>query len=198
VKTPWEDRLARVLSIVLSPYIVTALTATAVSVAYARPGPLGLLHCAVCIFASAVVPFAFTAWMVRTGRATDLHAAVRGQRHPIFLVAIMSTALATAFMQATGASPMGVAVGFAYCASGAVFWAVTVGWKISLHAGVMAGALVIVAHAFGPVALAGFPLLPLVGWARVRRGRHTVGQVAAGTIFGSALTAAALLRFLSP
>lgn len=188
------DRLARALSYVLSPYVVTALTASAVTVAYARPSLLGVLQVLVAITSSTLVPFLFTLWMVRTGRTTDMHAAIRSQRHPIFLVAIVSNSVATLFLWATGAHPLVVAMGVAYCASGALFWAVTTVWKISLHTGVLAGSLMIAAHAFGDLALYGLPLLPLVAWARVRRRRHTLSQVTAGAVCGAAVTYLALSR----
>lgn len=189
------DRLARWVSIGLSPYVVTAVTAAFVTFRYARPGFIGLIDAVVGICATAVVPFMFTLWMVRTGRATDIHAAVRTQRHPMFLVAIASTALATLFLHRTGAQPVVVAMGVAYCVSGTLFWVVSLFWKISLHSGVMAGSMIIGFFAVGDAAMVAAPLLPLVGWARLRRGRHTMAQVVAGTLCGALITWVTMRRF---
>jgi membrane-associated phospholipid phosphatase len=38
---------------------------------------------------------------------------------------------------------------------------------------------------FGPIALLGLPLVPLVGWSRLVLSAHTLGQVVAGTLVGT-------------
>ena len=69
--------------------------------------------------------------------------------------------------------------------------AITLTWKISFHAAVAAGALGILALAFGQAALLAAPLLGLIGWARVRLGAHTPAQVYAGVLIGGPIVAAA-------
>jgi membrane-associated phospholipid phosphatase len=63
--------------------------------------------------------------------------------------------------------------------------AVSVRWKISVH-GALAGAGLARLGACGG-ALWPWALLPLLGWSRVRLGRHTVAQVIAGAAWGVAL-----------
>ena len=73
---------------------------------------------------------------------------------------------------------------------------VTLAWKISIHVAVVAGAVVIVALVFGPVALSLVPLVLLVGWARVALQDHTPAQALAGAVLGALVAASvfALLR----
>lgn len=63
------------------------------------------------------------------------------------------------------------------------FFLVTLFWKISGHAGVAALATGLMISWFGwnwwPVLL----IVPLVGWARVKTGNHTVGQVILGALY---------------
>ncbi|MGL4176200.1 MAG: hypothetical protein ACRCSN_08995, partial [Dermatophilaceae bacterium] len=66
-------------------------------------------------------------------------------------------------------------------------------WKPSMHLAVATGAVVALTELHGPHALAFGCLLPLIAWARVRSGRHTVAQVAAGTVLGAAVPLASLL-----
>jgi membrane-associated phospholipid phosphatase len=84
-----------------------------------------------------------------------------------------------------------VAVAWAIAAGMLGTTAVTLVWKISYHAGAVAGALGVLALAFGPTLLAAAPILALVGWARVRLDAHTPAQVLAGTLLGGTAAAVA-------
>lgn len=182
------DGAALALSVVVSPYLVTAVTTVLVTFAYTRPGVFGLIQTFICVTCSAGVPLLFTLWRVRTGAATDLHATLRRQRHPIFAVAIVSTAFATWLMWLTSAHALIVAMGISYCINGVALWLISAFWKISLHSSVLAGAIVLGVFAFGVSAVVWFFLLPPVAWARVHRGRHTVAQVTVGALSGALLT----------
>jgi membrane-associated phospholipid phosphatase len=72
---------------------------------------------------------------------------------------------------------------------------VTLRWKISLHTGVAAGSVAILALLFGPALLGLAVVVGLVGWARVRLCDHTAAQAAAGAALG-AVVAAALFTLL--
>ena len=73
---------------------------------------------------------------------------------------------------------------------------VTLGWKISIHTAVAAGAAVILVLVFGPPLLALSPVVGLIGWSRVEIGDHTPAQVAMGAVLGAVVAAGAfsLLR----
>jgi membrane-associated phospholipid phosphatase len=72
---------------------------------------------------------------------------------------------------------------------------VTYYWQISVHSGIMAGAVVIAGLLFGAqVALILSPLILLVAAARLRLKRHTPWQVVAGIAVG--MTAPPLLYAL--
>ncbi len=69
-----------------------------------------------------------------------------------------------------------------------VAFAISLVWKISLHTGVAAGIVVVLAELFG------WPLLALalgvvgIGWARVELGDHTRAQVIAGALIGAVVS----------
>lgn len=69
-------------------------------------------------------------------------------------------------------------------------------WKMSGHASAIACSAVIGVQMLGPAGLLLLPLIPVVGWARVVLGAHTLGQVIAGSLFGGIVMAGAwsLLR----
>jgi hypothetical protein len=68
---------------------------------------------------------------------------------------------------------------------------VTLVWKISIHCAVASGSVAILAFSYGPVALSGYALVALLGWARVAMRDHTVPQVVAGAVLGAAAAALA-------
>lgn len=188
----WVDLLAGGLSVLLSPYVVAAATAAAVTSHEARDAAQVLTHGVIAVTFCALVPFGYTLWLVRTGRATDIHAAVREQRPPIFAVALVSALISVILLWSAGASQDVLAMGWAYVGCGVVFAIVNEGTKISLHTGLLAGSAVVLLHTFGLIALLPFVLLPVAGWARLRRGRHTLTQAVLGALLGAGVTAAIL------
>ena len=65
--------------------------------------------------------------------------------------------------------------------SGAVTLLALTTWrKVSMHTGVLASAVVCMVVLFGPWWLLAAPLVPLVGWSRVRLGKHTPSEAVIG------------------
>jgi membrane-associated phospholipid phosphatase len=62
-------------------------------------------------------------------------------------------------------------------------------WKLSVHASVAAGSMVVLVLVFGPVLLATFVVVAAIGWSRVRLRDHTALQVVTGTVIGAVVTA---------
>ncbi len=58
-------------------------------------------------------------------------------------------------------------------------------WKISIHAAVAAGAIVILATAYGPLMWLLSVLVVWVCWSRVELRDHTTGQVLGGSLLGA-------------
>jgi PAP2 superfamily len=60
-------------------------------------------------------------------------------------------------------------------------------WKLSVHASVAAGSMVVLVLTFGPFLLATVIVVAAVGWSRVRLRDHTTGQVIAGMVIGAVI-----------
>jgi membrane-associated phospholipid phosphatase len=67
-----------------------------------------------------------------------------------------------------------------------VLFAITLVWQISIHTSVTAGLVTFAILALGGGGLILAPLVPLVAWARLHLGRHTVSQTVAGALLGVA------------
>ncbi|MDD3819358.1 MAG: photosystem II protein Y, partial [Actinomycetota bacterium] len=59
---------------------------------------------------------------------------------------------------------------------------ITYFWKVSMHAAWITFMVVTFNVLFGRLMLLLLPLIPVVGWARIRIKRHTVNQVISGSI----------------
>lgn len=141
-----------------------------------------------------LLPLASLWWMVRTGRSESLARLSRRERTPLYGFGILCMAAAVAALSAfvkTAASFV-FGLGVAIAGTAALLALANLRWKISIHAAAVAGFVTVPASlpllipdtAPGSAVLWLLPLIPLVMWARVRTGSHSVGEVAAGAVLG--------------
>ncbi|MEU8041936.1 hypothetical protein [Streptosporangium sp. NPDC049078] len=134
---------------------------------------------------------------VRSGRLDSHHLVDRSSRTVPLLVAVASVVVALTLLILLGAPRLLVATVTAMLAALAVTVPITFRWKISFHAAVSAGTVVVLAHVLpaAPTLVAGALVVATVCWARVRLTHHTPAQVAAGTAVGAGTAWAALSAF---
>ena len=135
------------------------------------------------------VPLLYVIRGVRRRRYSDHHIGVREQRPLPLLVGMASVLVALALLTVAGAPRDLVALVGAMAVGLSTTLLVTFFWKISVHAGVTAGAVVILVLIFGQPLLILASLVALVGWARVELGDHTPLQVIAGSGLGALIAA---------
>lgn len=150
------------------------------------------------------VPLGYLLHLVRRRRVASIELPDRLQRTVPFLIGAASYGAAAVVMAVTGRTATALVVALAAChvANTLLTLLVTLRWKISVHVLATAGfvsMLLFVAQTAWPT-LAHRPaetlllqplpltsllaLVPLLMWARVRTGAHTVGQVWAGAGVG--------------
>ncbi|GIF06354.1 phosphoesterase PA-phosphatase [Actinoplanes siamensis] len=179
------ERVARVVSEVLAPAVLVAGLLLAVGWhAGETPGVSRWWGLPGAIFA-AVIPLGYVLHGVRTGRLTDHHIPDRAARRVPLLFGMASLTAGLMLLVLLGAPREVLALLVAGGAGLVVFALVTHWWKMSIHAGVAAGALATMTAIHGPVALLATPLVVLGGWARVRLTAHTPAQVVVGALAGA-------------
>jgi hypothetical protein len=122
------------------------------------------------------------------GKISDFHVSQQSQRHMPFLVAICSNILGVGVLWWMAAPWIFLALGSSFAIQGVFFGVLTRFRKISMHVAVLASCITGLVVLFGWVAVPLFAFLPLQGWARVYRGRHTLGQVVAAALLAPLLT----------
>ena len=178
---------ADLVSRVADPALVVTATALLVSL-HAAPSPLsglgwGLLATSFCV----ALPYVALVAMLRQGVVSDRHLLVREQRSWPLAVATVSVVAGTLLLLVSGAPRPLVALVAAMLAGLVVMSAVTHWYKASFHTGVVAGSAGVLALVIGPLTVAAsLPLVAVIGWARVRSGRHCAGQVLVGGLVGAA------------
>ncbi|MFF4852968.1 hypothetical protein [Streptomyces sp. NPDC001194] len=184
---PAESRAARLITDGLDPK--TWIIADTVLIGW-HTGRLtgigwGLLGC---LFA-AVIPLAFIKYGIRRGRWADRHVGPRRQRIIVMGFVTVSVATGITMLSALGAPRIMLALVSAMLATVVALLAVTPAWKISVHAAVASGSIVLLAMTYGPRMLLAYPLVAVVGWSRIELEDHTLAQVLAGAAVGGAVAA---------
>ncbi|MFC4060354.1 hypothetical protein ACFOWE_18780 [Planomonospora corallina] len=134
---------------------------------------------------------------VRSGRLDSHHLVDRASRTRPLLVAMVAVVVALVLLASLGGPRLLVATVAAMLSALALTVPITLRWKISFHAAVSAGTVVVLAHVLPavPVVAAGAPVVAVICWARVRLRHHTTAQVAAGAVTGAGSAWATLAAF---
>ena len=183
----WVDRVARVVTEVLAPSVlVTVLPLVVAWQATRAVGPAlgwGLLVA----LTSSVLPMAVIVWGARSGRWDGHHVRDRKGRLVPFLTLIVLSSIGLALLMVLGAPWMLVALDVTMVAALVITGAITMWWKVSMHAAVAAGATAVLVVLHGPAWLLSSLVVAVISWSRVRLGDHTAAQVVGGSVVGVAV-----------
>lgn len=181
-----EARVARLVSRALNPLYLSGPVLILAALKGAGTWWAGLGWAFFTVVIAVGIPFAFLKWELRRGGISDWHISRREERLRPSLM-LMSFAAAV--------FPLGALWAFegpktlqAMFVSGLVLvvatLAVTAFWKVSQHVMGITSMATIVTILLGPIAAPLFLIVPLVAWARVRVGAHTIAQTVVGGLLG--------------
>jgi membrane-associated phospholipid phosphatase len=187
--TPARRRVARLVTEVLAPAPIVAALLLVVAWRSAPTTTEAMAWGLLAVLFASLLPFLFILRGVWRGRLSDHHVGIRQQRPMPLLVGIASVLIGLALLTAWSAPRDLVALVGAMTVGLVVSLLVTLGWKMSIHTAVAAGAAVILVLVFGPPLLALSPVVGLIGWSRVEIGDHTPAQVVMGAVIGAVVAA---------
>jgi hypothetical protein len=170
------NRIAFALSAIGSPFVVTVVTVSLIVLLLKPTVAQLLLWAAIPIVFAALLPFFFVYHLWRRKQISDMHIAVREQRHLPFAAALISAAVGVGLLYAVHAPKPLVACGVVYLANGLAVALISLHWKISVHTAGLVACILCLALVGYPAALWALVGVPLVLWARVYRQRHTLMQ----------------------
>lgn len=145
-----------------------------------------------------IVPAAgYLLWCVKTGRVSNWDMSVRRERVGVFVVFLLIFAVDIAALWfLASASVFRTALFFFLWFAG--FFAITLGYKLSGHTGMLTLMAGLFVRWFGPAWAMLFLTVPVVAWSRVVLKRHSLGQTIIGCAYSGAVLAAGWLFGLLP
>lgn len=189
-------QVAQLVAELCAPAVLVALVTTGFALATSPTLLSGIAWTLASAGLCAGVPFAVMAHGARTGQWDTHHVRDRADRLRPLVISIGSVVLGLTLIVAGGAPRPLVALVAGLLGCLVAETVITRWWKISLHAGIAAGALASLVSAYGPGWWWATVAVIAVGWSRVSTGDHTVAQVIAGASLGFAVTGGLYLAVL--
>ena len=191
--TKLSVKIARVISILLSPVVISVPFIMLAALYHASNRRSALLFALLALFFLTVGPMTYIGIGVLLGKFTDVDVSVRSQRFGPFIFILISAMLSLFVIRwLHGPRELQLMI-VVTVILGLVMTLITLWWKISIHASSMAAALTFLIALYGTIIFPGVLLLVAVCWSRVVLKRHTLAQVIAGSLLSSALTCLVLL-----
>jgi hypothetical protein len=186
-RTP-VDRLARWLTEVFAPPVLVAVLPLVIGAHAGRTAESGLAFGLLGTLFTAVIPYSIIMYGVLRGRLSDRHIGVREQRTRPLALGLGSVLVGIALLVGLGAPRELTALVVAMFVGGLVATVINHFWKLSVHASVAAGSVLVLVLAFGPAMWASAVVVVATGWSRVRLRDHTTWQVLAGVVVGAVVS----------
>ncbi len=149
----------------------------------------GLLWAALTFIIVTGIPLAYLLVGRRRGWVSDLEMTRREERPRFILVSLGSDLLGLALLGLWNGPQLLRLIVLTYFFLAVIVFSISSFWKISMHMVGVGGFSTALVFVFGLPALFAFISLPLVAWARLRRRKHNLAQLAAGAAVGVLVTA---------
>jgi membrane-associated phospholipid phosphatase len=140
-----------------------------------------------------LLPSSYIFYQVKRGKVTDFDVYLRGQRFWPYVISIVCAAVSWLVLAVAHAPRLLIVLSGASVGQGLIMFIVNQRWKISVHAAGSASIAVIIWQIFGAAGSPALLIIPLVGWSRVRLGKHSPLQVIVGASLGAVVFLGALL-----
>jgi hypothetical protein len=148
----------------------------------------GLLWALLCISLTSGLSLLYLVYLTHAGEVLDPRNIPRAERvRPLRVVAGLHAAAFVAVSLSGGPAELRAAL-LSYALATLLFALLTPLSNLSLHAAGVSGAAVCLTYVFGAGGLPAFLLLPPVFWARLALGRHTLVELALGSLVGGGAT----------
>jgi hypothetical protein len=181
-----DNRIARWISIVFDSSVLSIPIFLAIGWLESRAA--GLAWGAVTLLIVTGIPLGYILIGKRKGWVSDFEISQRSERPRFILVSLGSDVLAILLLSVLNGPHLLRVMVLAYLCLGITMMTISSFWKISLHMAGVGGFSTALVFVFGSPAMVAFLSLPLVAWARYKRKKHTLLQLAVGAIVGIVIT----------
>jgi|YNPNPStandDraft_1061719.scaffolds.fasta_scaffold03529_5 drug/metabolite transporter (DMT)-like permease len=193
----WSQRTAQIISRFISPQYVAVPLAIILGLYDPVSWQRGLLWVAIVLVLSVGVPVAILWREFRRGKISDWHISNRRERlKPVpVLVSLIAPIVPLVLLFLFDGPKLLIAALLSALLLVLFNLAITVRWKISQHVSGVAATTTLLTATLGLAAAPTLLLIPLIAWARIKVGAHTVMQTIAGGLAGMGITLLTLRFF---
>ena len=190
-----RKQIANLVSSILNPFLVSLVIILLLSFESTR-SPLDALKWSLILIAISIVPvYSVVVYFGRNDRLGSRFINVRKQRTKIYLLAGICALVGCVILIYLGAPLILLATFVAGLSATVIFMGINLWWKISLHAAFIAASVILLVILYGSLGTVTVMLLPLVGWARVELGHHSLAQVTIGAFLAALIVGVVFYLF---
>ncbi|MEZ4867608.1 MAG: hypothetical protein R3C14_40155 [Caldilineaceae bacterium] len=143
-----------------------------------------------------LAPCGYIIWLVQTGQVSDFHLPKREQRFRPLLFSLVAAIVAWLLLVQVAAPRLLQILGVVNLLQTALFFVITLYWKISLHTAAATILAELALVLLGPGAVLFTLSVPLIAWSRIHLERHTVEQTIGGALLGIGILTPMLLLYI--
>jgi len=190
-----RKRIAKLVSNILNPFLMGMILILSASFSGGFNTRESIKWALVLIAFNVLPIFLFIIWLVRHNKLDDIFINIRKQRLNIYLLGIALVGASCIILLCFEAPPMLLALFVAFFSVGVVFMCINNWWKVSVHTASIASVAAALLIIYGLRAIAFIMLVPLVAWARVELGKHSLAQVVTGALLAPSMLVAEVHLF---
>ena len=188
-------QIAKLTSYVFNPFLLSLVVIPLLSFE-STSTTLDALKWSLILIAVSILPvFSVMLYLARRGRLDSIFTSVRRQRTKVYLLAVAYAVFGGVIITCLGAPLVLRATFVAGLSAVIVFMFINLWWKISLHIAFAAASVAMLIILYGPLGAISAVILPLVGWARIELGKHSVAQLASGAILAGVIVVVVFYLF---
>jgi membrane-associated phospholipid phosphatase len=190
-----RKQIANLVSNILNPFLVSLVIILLLSFESTR-NPLDALRWSAILVAVSLVPvYSVMVYFSRNDRLGSHFIDVRKQRTKVYLLAGICALVGCIILVYLEAPLILLATFVAGLSATVIFMGINLGWKISLHAAFIAASITLLVILYGSMGTVTVMLLPLVAWARLELGHHSLAQVTIGALLAALIVIAVFYLF---
>jgi membrane-associated phospholipid phosphatase len=188
ILTP-QQRIATIISILLIPPTISFVTFSLLAALFEQGTAFHTFSVAfVSVSFSGILPMLYVLYLRKQRMVTGYDVPIREQRTNPYIITVLYSALGFFLLLFMHSSVYVWSLMWCYSINTFILLLINKKWKISAHMMGLTGPLVMLSIIFNWYVFLAFPVILLLGWARVVLKVHTLAQVVAGACTGAILT----------